>query len=1013
MLHSFVSPILVGRAAHVAAFAGVLERAAGGAGGVVLVSGEAGIGKSRLVATAAGEARERGFLVLQGTCFEADRSLPYAPLLDLARTFALAHSPAVARHVLEPAAPELLALAPDLAAVFPDRVEGARSDADLDEQRVAHAAARMFARLAGTQPLLVVLEDVHWADRSSYDLILHLARLIPAHPIVLAVTYRSDEVGPQLARCLAGLDRVRTAAELALARLTRDEVAAMVEAILGGGAAARVGLVERIHRWTDGNPFFVEEVLGSLAAAGRLGDDAGAPLDVLERVPVPRSATDAVRRRLDRLDEPTRRVAAVAAVAGRRFDFAVLRELTGHDAAGLLRHIERLIEEQLVVEESTERFAFRHALTREAVYAGLLARERAALHGRVAAAIEAVHGADAGARVEDLAHHTFEAGEWARALEFGRRAGERALAVHAPAEALAHLVRALEAARRAGVEPSAALHLARGRAWETLGELDRARADFDAALGRARAAGDRRAEWDALVAIGRVWASRDYARTAILFREALALARGLEDRVLVARSLNRVGNWHLNVDEPHAALRHHAEALAIFEATGDRRGIAETVDLIALAHYNSGEPAAAAAHYERAIALFRELDDRRRLANALAMHVACGPAFMSSVAAPADAAGIAAAAREALPVQAAREIGWRAGEAFALVQVAGALAWRGEFLAAHGLAAEALAIAEALGHLQWQCSARCALGLIHLGLLSVAGAREHMERAHALAREVGSRIWLRFAAAWLGLACVRAGDLACAGEVLGDGPDDAAAAGSPARAADHAARTLAGRQLLASRAELALARGEPGAALEVLDVLLGRGDGPRPLADAGRAMPRLALLRAEALAALGRVGEAEAALAAARAGAAAQDALPLLWRIEALHGRWLRRARRRADARAALARARSIIDGLAAAVPDPEARATFLREAAALVPPAAPASPRAAAKAAFGGLTKREREVAALVAQGKTNRAIARALRIGERTVEGYVANGLSKLGFRSRAQLAAWAVEKGLAAAE
>src|SRR5690606_15823270 len=174
----------------------------------------------------------------------------------------------------------------------------------------------------------------------------------------------------------------------------------------------------------------------------------------------------------------------------------------------------------------------------------------------------------------------------------------------------------------------------------------------------------------------------------------------------------------------------------IFEATGDRRGIAETVDLIALAHYNSGEPAAAAAHYERAIALFRELDDRRRLANALAMHVACGPAFMSSVAAPADAAGIAAAAREALPVQAAREIGWRAGEAFALVQVAGALARRGEFLAAHGLAAEALAIAEALGHLQWQCSARCALGLIHLGLLSVAGAREHMERAHALAREV-------------------------------------------------------------------------------------------------------------------------------------------------------------------------------------------------------------------------------------------------------------------------------------
>jgi len=196
-------------------------------------------------------------------------------------------------------------------------------------------------------------------------------------------------------------------------------------------------------------------------------------------------------------------------------------------------------------------------------------------------------------------------------------------------------------------------------------------------------------------------------------------------------------------------------------------------------------------------------------------------------------------------------------------------------------------------------------------------------------------------------------------------------------------------------------------ALEIVDARLATERAANP--DSVLGVPRLSLLRADALVSLGRYEEAERALEGARVEATAQGARPLLWRIEAAFGHLHRAQRRRLEARRAFDAARAIADELAAKIPDDDLRARFRDGLDALIPSVPPPSAGRVAKEASGGLTRRERDVAELVAQGKANRAIARELGIGERTVEGYVASALGKLGFASRTQLAAWAVEKGI----
>lgn len=992
-----ICPIVVGRAAALEALQRALTAARGGRGQALAIAGEAGIGKSRLLAEAKTRAAVAGWTILEGQCFETDRALPYAPVLDLLRTLLAGRTAAAARDLLGPAAPALRALLPDLLIPLTD---GGTANTpptlapEQEKRRLFNALCQLINRLAAARPVLLVMEDLHWSDETSLEFLLYCARQIAARPVLLLLTYRDDEVGPELEHLLAGLERQRLVSELRLSRLTPADVDAMLRAIFALRRPVRGDYLDALYMLTEGNPFFVEEILRALVAAGEIHGDDGWDSRPLNALQAPRSVQDAVRRRSQQLSPRARHVLTLAAVAGHRFQFPLLKELTGCSEAELLALIREWLAAQLVVEESSEQFAFRHALIQRALYTALLARERRALHGEIAAASERVYAAALEAHLPDLAYHSYEAGAWEQALLYSRQVGERAQAMHSPRAAVEQFTRAIDAARQLGGAADAALYRARGQAYGILGEFERAHADHEYALTLARAAGDRQAEWQALMDLGFLWAGREYARTGAYFREASERAQRIADPTVRAHSLNRLGNWLINTGQAAEGLAAHHEALALFATRQDRRGMAETHDLLGMANGIYGAVVAGVQHYDRAIALLRELDDVALLSSSLASHaIYASPGHADTTAA---ALGTPEAARrantEALAL--ARRLDWLAGQAYAEFTASHACAAFGEFGAALRHGHESLRLAAEIAHQQWMAAARQALGQTYVAMALPAPAIAHLEAGLPLARELGSAWWVGNIASSLAFAYL-----------LAQQPDRAEAVLLAVFPHAQAPRIAPERRLLLAWGELALQRGDPEAALLLVERLLRTAPG----APTAQPIPALLKLQGEALAELARLDEAAAAFAAAVQGAEQRGDRPRLWRIrQSLAGLYERRDNLEA-AQAARAAAQQTVQALAATIDDPALREQFVAATGAAPPEERASRSRRPTAAGAGGLTAREREIAALVAQGHSNRVIADTLVIGERTVETHISNILFKLGVGARTQIAAWAVAQGL----
>jgi ATP/maltotriose-dependent transcriptional regulator MalT len=320
-----------------------------------------------------------------------------------------------------------------------------------------------------------------------------------------------------------------------------------------------------------------------------------------------------------------------------------------------------------------------------------------------------------------------------------------------------------------------------------------------------------------------------------------------------------------------------------------------------------------------------------------------------------------------------------------------ALAAAGAYAAALEVTRRGSVIADEIEHLQWMAGSRCTMGLILLDILNFSRAREYLERARALARSSGSMVWRLFAAGTLGAALTGEGNLAQASAVL----DEALPQDAPIH-------SLAQRFVWRGRAELALARREPGEALRMTDQLYAS----TPQTERGMAL--VILIRARALTGLEQWDDAEAEGRRAIARALQEGRLGIRWRAQICLGNILRAQRRTGEADAAYGEARTLITRIVASLSDPDLRGAFDRESRKLLPRDATPERRAEAER-FGGLTAREREVARLVTQGMSNRTIAGELVVSERTVETHVTNILLKLGFTSRAQVAAWVERVGL----
>ena len=590
------------------------------------------------------------------------------------------------------------------------------------------------------------------------------------------------------------------------------------------------------------------------------------------------------------------------------------------DEPTILRHLRTLVDTRLVTAMSAEAFEFRHALTREAVYSTLLKRQRIVYHGLVADILEADISAAApgAARAADLAFHYREAGNWPKALAYSQQAGEQAQSRYASREAAEHFSRALEAAAQLGRPPQPGLLRGRGQAYETLGEFEAARADYEQERSAARAAGKAgaveavRGEWQALLDLGFLWAGRDYARTGDYFQQALALAQTGADPLAVAQSLNRMGNWMVNTGRVEEGRQLHNEALTIFDARGSASGMAATHDLLALSYGFSGNVAAAAEHTEQAITFFRQAGDKRGL-------IACLGSFNNlvnisdaTVWAALTLADCRQKAAEAATL--AQQIGWLAGVAEVAWTFSVTLTMFGQLGEALALAKESLRSATEIDHRQWITAAHFALGSAYLLLLEPETAASHLDAGRALGEALGSAWWTGYCSAYLAFARVRQGR---APQAQAELQSAAASMGLEANWTTQTPQGVIQRYLIWAWGETALAQGQPAEALALAGRLIDSAINPD-----GRPLPHLLKFKAEALMALGRLAEAESALSSAADAARQHTTWPIALQIEIDRARLARLQGQPAEVQRALETARAIIDDLTNTL-DPAMREAF------------------------------------------------------------------------------------------
>jgi tetratricopeptide (TPR) repeat protein/transcriptional regulator with XRE-family HTH domain len=449
---------IVARETEVAQLLEALEAIADGAGRLVLLAGEPGIGKTRLAQEVAMVARGRGYLVITGRCYEPQAGVAYYPFLE-ALHGAYAAAPASIRAELPHRWSEVARLLPDQQTST--SLPGASANGSGDQQRLFWQVTGFLQTLAEARPVALLLDDLHWVDHASIDLLLHLARHTRALPFLLLGTYRDDEVSRKhpLEGALRDLSRDHLLERVRISHLSFEGTRALVAATL---EQARIpdALTQLLYARTEGNPFFTCELVRALREqGGAIWQQGDWDPQVIEAMDLPESIRSVIGQRVGRLSPAAQGVLHEASVLGQTFAFEDLVAMNARDEGVVDAALEEGAVVGLVREAGGDRLGFYHALVQQALYRELTARRRHRLHRKAGEAIERLPERTRQLRSADLAYHFRAADEKERALPYILLAGDQAEAVYAHAEAERHFRAAIEVAHALSDEHSEALAL--------------------------------------------------------------------------------------------------------------------------------------------------------------------------------------------------------------------------------------------------------------------------------------------------------------------------------------------------------------------------------------------------------------------------------------------------------------------------------------------------------------------------------------------------------------------------
>jgi class 3 adenylate cyclase len=562
-LDRLATGIFVGRDKEMDELRAGLEDALSGRGRLMMLVGEPGIGKTRTSEEFATYARLRNVQVLWGRCYEGEGAPAYWPWVQIIRSYAHEKEPKELMSEMGPGAADIAQVVSEVKERLPGLPAPPQLEPEQARFRLFDSITTFLKNASQGAPLMVVLDDIHWADKPSLLLLQFLARELRGSRLLVLGTYRDVELRRQhpLAQTLGELNRENLSARVLLRGLTEADVRRFVE--VTAGTSPPDTLVAAVYRETEGNPFFVNEIVRLLVADGRLEKAEG----VTEwSVTIPQSVREVVGRRLDHLSEECNRVLTIGAVIGREFGLRLLEKVSEVKGDRLLEALEEAMGARVIAElpRSVDQYWFSHALIRETLYEELSTTRRIRLHRQIGEALEEL---DAEGNLPQLAYHFAEAapgGDIEKAVEYARRAGEKALGQYAWEDAVVQFERALQVVDLATPVDQALkcdLMLALADAVFGTGDQDRGQIIYEGAANIARVLHD--AERFALAAIGY---SRPFSiglinePIAAMLRESLSILPD-EDSALRARTLARLGQemYFGSQDEYEALTRQGVE----------------------------------------------------------------------------------------------------------------------------------------------------------------------------------------------------------------------------------------------------------------------------------------------------------------------------------------------------------------------------------------------------------------------------------------------------------------------
>jgi DNA-binding winged helix-turn-helix (wHTH) protein/tetratricopeptide (TPR) repeat protein len=585
-----------------------LDEALSGRGRVLMLAGEPGIGKTRTAEELLAEARGRGALVLEGRCYEGEGVPAFWPWIQILRSLASELTERHLREQLGAGAPDIAPLVPELRQRLTDLPDSGTVESEQARFRLFDSIVSFLRNASHNRPLLLFLDDLHWADEPSLRLVEFLTRELRDARVALLGAYRDVELSRRhpLALVLSRLAAEPRFRRIPLRGLLEGDIAHFIAGSTGRDCPD--SLVSAVFEMTEGNPFFISETVRLLIADGSLDRR---DLPILPGTILPQGVREVIGRRLDRLSAECNRVLTVAAVIGRTFSVGVLQQTLGISRDALLELLDEAALARIVSDQASgegrptplpvDHYAFCHTLIRETLYDELTGPQRVRLHRQVAEALEETYGRAADSHLPELAHHFFQAapgGDVDRAIDYGRRVAEQALEILAWEESVLHYERVLQLEGLA-----------------TSGEATRR---GELTLGLAQA----------------LWHGGSYSRARQTFREVIEMARQSGDAALLARAVLGLGGWpQFRADEPPGGPADEYRALLeealerLENETALRAGLfsqlAQQISMEARELYSqkavalareSGDPEALfAALYARVTALLGPDDVRRRL----------------------------------------------------------------------------------------------------------------------------------------------------------------------------------------------------------------------------------------------------------------------------------------------------------------------------------------------------------------------------------------------------------------